>query len=92
MRLKYILGTTRLYFELRHAEVSVTKDLDDNTLFDPDEDGNTCTITAKHAKDRADIARFSFEHVAARQPSQVAGSYLAAAHRGATGDPTCSLE
>lgn len=37
MRLKYILSTNRLYFELRHAEVSVTKDLDENALFDPDE-------------------------------------------------------
>lgn len=65
MRIKYFLDTDTLYTEFRATKAAETKDLDDNTLLELDEDGNICGITVEHAKDRADIPHFSFEQVAA---------------------------
>ena len=65
MRIKYFQDTDTLYIEFRATKVAETKDLDENTLLDLDKDGNICAITVEHAKDRADIAHFSFEQVAA---------------------------
>ena len=65
MKIKYFLDTDTLYIEFRAAKVAETKDLDENTLLDLDQDGNICAITVEHAKDRADIPHFSFEQVAA---------------------------
>jgi uncharacterized protein YuzE len=52
-----------LYIEFRSVEVAETKDLDENTLFDLDQDGNICGITIEHASERADIPHFSYEQV-----------------------------
>ena len=57
--------TDTLYIEFKLAEVAETKDLDENTLLDVDRDGNICGITIEHARQRADIPRFSYEQVAA---------------------------
>jgi uncharacterized protein YuzE len=65
MKIKCFQDTDTLYIEFRPAKVAETKDLDENTLLDLDKDGNICAITVEHAKDRADIPHFSFEHVAA---------------------------
>jgi len=65
MKIKYFQDTDTLYIEFRTAEVAETKDLDENTLLDLDEQGNICSITIEHAKDRADIPHFSYEQVAA---------------------------
>lgn len=65
MKIKYFSDTDTLYIEFRPAEVSETKDLDENTLLDLDRDGNICGITVEHASVRADIPRFSFEQIAA---------------------------
>ena len=65
MKIKYFQDTDTLYIEFRKAKVAETKDLDEDTLLDLDEDGNICAITIEHAKDRADIPHFSFEQVAA---------------------------
>ena len=51
--------------EFRPAEVSETKDLDENTILDLDAVGNICSMTIEHASLRADIPHFSFEQVAA---------------------------
>ena len=65
MKIKYFQDTDTLYIEFRATKVAETKDLDENTLLDLDDDGNICAITVEHAKDRADIPHFSFEQVAA---------------------------
>ncbi len=65
MKIKYFQDTDTLYIEFRTADVAETKDLDENTLLDLDEQGNICSITIEHAKDRADIPHFSYEQVAA---------------------------
>ena len=65
MKIKYFQDSDTLYIEFRVATVAETKDLDENTLLDLDQDGNICAITIEHAKERADIPHFSFEQVAA---------------------------
>ena len=65
MKIKYFQDTDTLYIEFRSAPVNETRDLDENTLLDVDAQGNICTITVEHAKERADIPHFSFEQIAA---------------------------
>lgn len=65
MKIKYFQDTDTLYIEFREAEVAETRDLDEDTLLDLDENGNIRAITVEHAKDRADIPHFSFEQFAA---------------------------
>jgi len=65
MKIKYFQVTDTLYIEFRPAEVSETKDLDENTILDLDARGNICSMTIEHASSRADIPHFSFEQVAA---------------------------
>jgi uncharacterized protein YuzE len=65
MKIKYFKDTDTLYIEFRPVEVKETKDLDENTVLDLDQNGNMCAITIEHASDRADIPHFSFEQIAA---------------------------
>ena len=65
MTIKYFQDADTLHIEFRVAEVAETKDLDENTQLDLDKDGNICSMTIEHAKDRADIPHFSFEQIAA---------------------------
>lgn len=65
MKIRYFQDTDTLYIEFRSAMVSETRDLDENTLLDLDDQGNICGITVEHARERADIPHFSFEQVAA---------------------------
>ncbi len=65
MKIQYFTDTDTLYIEFRQAQVAETRDLDENTLLDVDQDGNICGITVEHASLRADIPRFSYEQVAA---------------------------
>lgn len=65
MKIKYFQDTDTLYIEFRSAEVSETKDLDENTILDFDSQGNICGMTIEHASSRADIPHFSFEQIAA---------------------------
>ena len=65
MNIKYFQDTDTLYIEFKAAEVAETKDLDENTVLDLDQNGNILGITVEHASQRADIPRFSYEQVAA---------------------------
>jgi uncharacterized protein YuzE len=65
VKIKYFQETDTLYIEFRTVEVAETKDLDENTLLDLDQDSNICGITIEHASERADIPHFSYEQVAA---------------------------
>lgn len=65
MTIKYFQDTDTLYIEFKAAEVSETRDLDEDTQLDIDKNGNICAITIEHARDRADIPHFSFEQIAA---------------------------
>jgi uncharacterized protein YuzE len=65
MNIKYFQDTDTLYIEFKASEVAESKDLDENTILDLDQQGNICGITVEHASQRADIPRFSYEQVAA---------------------------
>jgi uncharacterized protein YuzE len=65
MTIKYFQDTDTLHIEFKAAEVAETRNLDENTQFDIDKDGNICAMTIEHARDRADILNFSFEQIAA---------------------------
>ncbi len=65
MKIKYFQETDTLYIEFRTVEVAESKDLDENTLLDLDQEGNICGITIEHASEHADIPHFSYEQVAA---------------------------
>ena len=65
MKVKYYRDTDTLYIEFREAEVSETRDLDENTMIDLDQKGQICAITVEHADERADIPHFSFEQIPA---------------------------
>lgn len=65
MKIKYFADTDTLYIELRQSNVAETRDLDENTLVEYDEQGNLCAITIEHAKERADSPNLLFEQIAA---------------------------
>jgi uncharacterized protein YuzE len=65
VKIRYFQETDTLYIEFRTVEVAETKDLDENTLLDLDQDGNICGLTIEHASDRAEIPHFSYEQIAA---------------------------
>jgi uncharacterized protein YuzE len=65
MKIRYFEDTDTLYIEFKPAEVAETKDLDENTVLDFDKAGNVLAITVEHAKQRADIPKFSYEQVTA---------------------------
>jgi uncharacterized protein YuzE len=63
MKVKYFEDTDTLCIEFRAVEVA--EDLDENTLLDLDPDGNICGITVEHARERADLPKFSYEQIPA---------------------------
>ncbi len=65
MKIKYFQDTDTLYIEFRSAEVTESRDLDENTLLDLDSRGNICGITIEHARERTDIPQFSYEQISA---------------------------
>ena len=65
MKVKYFEDMDTLQIELRPGAVAEKRDLDENTLLDFDRDGNICSMTIEHAKDRAGIPSFSYEQVTA---------------------------
>ena len=65
MNIRYFTGTDTLHIEFRDAPVAETRDFDENTLIDIDDEGGICAITVEHASKRAGIPRISYEQVAA---------------------------
>lgn len=65
MKIKYYQDTDTLHIEFKKGVIAETHDLDENMLLDVDADGNICSMTIEHAKQRADIPHFSFEQIAA---------------------------
>lgn len=65
MKKKYFSDTDTLFIEFKPGEIAESKDLDENTVLDVDQDGNICAMTMEHASHRANIPEFSYEQVAA---------------------------
>ena len=64
MKIQYFSDTDTLHIEFRTATVAETRDLDEDTLLDLDQNGQICAITVEHAKERAELPNFSFEQAA----------------------------
>ncbi len=65
MTIQYFEDTDTLLINLKRGDVAETRDLDENTLVEFDAKGNLVSMTIEHARDRADLANFSFQQVAA---------------------------
>ncbi len=65
MKIKYFEDTDTLYIEFRVGGVVDTKDLDEDTLLDLGPDGSIYGITVEHARERADLPKFSYEQITA---------------------------
>lgn len=65
MKIKYFQDTDTLYIEFLPGRIAETRDLDENTLLEVDEQGRVCALTMEHASQRTDIPAFSYEQIAA---------------------------
>ncbi|MGH8117667.1 MAG: DUF2283 domain-containing protein [Rhodanobacteraceae bacterium] len=65
MKIKYFQDTDTLYIEFGTGQIVETRDLDENTLMEFDEQGRICALTMEHASQRTDIPGFSYEQIAA---------------------------
>jgi uncharacterized protein YuzE len=67
MKIQYFEDTDTLYVLLSEREIFETKDLDENTIIELDQNGKLVGITIEHAKERADLANFSYQQVAVQK-------------------------
>ena len=65
MKVQYFEDTDTLYIVFRSNPPVETRDLDENTLIDLDENGHVCSITIEHAKDRVGEPEVQFERISA---------------------------
>lgn len=65
MKMSYFNDTDTLYIEFKEAEVTETKDLDENTLLDLDQSGQVISITVEHASERTDVHKLVLSGIAA---------------------------
>jgi uncharacterized protein YuzE len=65
MKVQYFADTDTMYIEFRDSDIAETKDLDENTVLDLDDNGNVCAITFEHASERTDVHRLTLEGIAA---------------------------
>lgn len=65
MKVQYFSDADTLYIELRDSDISETRDWDDNTLLEVDQDGSVCALTFEHASGRTDVKRLAVEGITA---------------------------
>jgi len=65
MKIRYFEDTDTLHIELKAGAVAESRDLDENTLVEVDEQGQMLAITIEHAQARAELPAFSYEQVSA---------------------------
>jgi uncharacterized protein YuzE len=61
MKIRYFADTDTVYIELTQNPVVESRDLNEYTVIDLDENENLVAITVEHARERATIADFSFQ-------------------------------
>lgn len=65
MKICYFQDTDTLYIEFRAGDITESKDLDENTILDVDENDSVCAITFEHASQRTDVSHLIVEGIAA---------------------------
>jgi uncharacterized protein YuzE len=64
MKIRYFADTDTLYIVFSQKMPAETRDLDENTLLDLDEDGQLCSMTIEHAKERVGIPEIDYQQIA----------------------------
>ncbi len=62
MKITYFDDTDTLLVEFSDTTIEDTRDLDDNTLGEYDQNGNLVALTMEHASKRADLRSFSYSN------------------------------
>lgn len=61
MRVEYFEDTDTLQITFNDRRVADTRDMDENTLIELDEEGNLVSMTLEHAQERADMESFLYK-------------------------------
>jgi uncharacterized protein YuzE len=65
MKIQYFRDTDTLYIEFNAGNIIETRDLDDNTMLELDDEGRVCALTLEHASLRAGLPHVVMEGIAA---------------------------
>lgn len=65
MKIRYFADTDTLYIVFSQKTSAETQDLDENILLDLDEDGQLCSMTIEHAKERVGIPEIDYQQITA---------------------------
>jgi uncharacterized protein YuzE len=65
MKIQYFADTDTLHITFSQRPPVETRDLDENTLLDLDQEGQLCSMTIEHAKERVDMPFVEYEQVPA---------------------------
>jgi len=68
MTIQYFEDTDTLLIAFKKNDVAETRNLDENTLVEFDAKGQLVSMTIEHARERADVANFTFSQVPAMKP------------------------
>jgi uncharacterized protein YuzE len=60
MKIEYFTDTDTLLIEFSSCEISETRDLNETTLVEFDDQGTLVSMTIEHAKEQADLEEFIF--------------------------------
>lgn len=63
MKVTYFDDTDTLLVYFNDNKIVETKDLNENTLLELDENGNIVSMTIEHAKQQTEVSSFSFNQV-----------------------------
>jgi uncharacterized protein YuzE len=63
MKIRYFADTDTLYIVFSQKTSAETRDLDENILLDLDEDGQLCSMTIEHAKERVGIPEIDYQKI-----------------------------
>lgn len=65
MKIKYFADTDTLHIVFSEKLPTETRDLDEDTLLDLDENGQLCSMTIEHAKERVGIPEVEYQRIPA---------------------------
>jgi uncharacterized protein YuzE len=63
MKVTYFDDTDTLLVYFNNNEIVETKDLNQNTIVELDQNGNIVSMTIEHAKEQTEVSSFSFNKV-----------------------------
>lgn len=69
MKIEYFSDTDTLLLEFSTKQIQDSRDLNENTLIEFDEEGKLVSLTIEHAREQADLSEFVF-HPGTNHPTQ----------------------